>query len=279
MIFVRPTAGLGNRMSVINSCMILARNNGNASIKMFWEKTPELNAAFEELFKPINGIKLIHSPKIFNYFSFYRKGKCKHSLESKLKSHIFNLFARSYKYYDNEDVIPLAFHEDHWNKGHSKVVVETYCDLYKKIPSNNNYFLFRPSDNLKKEIDKLTETFNEKTIGVHIRRTDNEKAIKNSPDHLFIRRMENLLRDDNSTNFFLCTDEPETEKNFKSYFGDRILSVEDKILDRNKQDGIKHAVIDMFCLSKTKIILGSYWSSFSLVAANINKTPLEIIRF
>jgi hypothetical protein len=42
-----------------------------------------------------------------------------------------------------------------------------------------------------------------------------------------------------------------------------------KELNRNSQQGITDAVVDMFCLSKTKYIYGSYWSSFSDIASVI----------
>ena len=39
---------------------------------------------------------------------------------------------------------------------------------------------------------------------------------------------------------------------------------------------IDEAVVDLFCLAHTRRVIGSYWSSFSDMAAEISGIPLEI---
>lgn len=277
MIFVRPMAGLGNRMSVINSCILMAKNNNNPAIKMVWDKNEDLNANFYDLFMPIPGIKVLKSPKLLDYFAYYKSGNKEFRSIDMAKSFLFKFLTYSYKFYNNEQVNNYAFNESHWNNGHSNVALSTYCDLYKKTEINNNYFLFKPSEELNSRITNITQSFSVCTVGVHIRRTDNTKAILHSKDDLFITRMQFLLDSGFASDFFLSTDDLQTETYFRSVFGSKIKTLENKVLNRNSPDGIYDAVVDMFCLSKTRLILGSYWSSFSLVSSNINKVPLEII--
>ena len=47
-----------------------------------------------------------------------------------------------------------------------------------------------------------------------------------------------------------------------------------KEMNRDTPNGIRDAVVDLYCLSKTKYIYGSYWSSFSDIAARIGEIRL-----
>jgi len=68
--------------------------------------------------------------------------------------------------------------------------------------------------------------------------------------------------------FFLATDSPEEEQDMKKLFGDRIITFAKK-LDRNNPEAIQDALVDLLCLSKTRKIIGSFYSSFSDIAADI----------
>ncbi len=77
-------------------------------------------------------------------------------------------------------------------------------------------------------------------------------------------------------NFFLSTDDLSVEKELKALFGDKIICFE-KELSRDSLIGIQHALVDMYCLSKCAMIYGSYWSSFSAMAAQLTQIKLEIL--
>lgn len=76
-----------------------------------------------------------------------------------------------------------------------------------------------------------------------------------------------IFRNDDVT-FFLSIDDIQVENKLISLFGKRIIR-RDKSLNRNKIEGIQDALIDMFCLSKTELIYGSYWTSFGEISARI----------
>ena len=52
-----------------------------------------------------------------------------------------------------------------------------------------------------------------------------------------------------------------------------IISNETRDLSRDSVNGVKDALLDLMCLSKTDKIIGSYFSSFTDIAADINGIP------
>jgi hypothetical protein len=148
-----------------------------------------------------------------------------------------------------------------------------------------NYFdledytrLFVPKTILQQSIDKLSQKFTRNTIGVHIRATDNEPSKQLSPFSVFITRMEKEICQNPEVTFFVATDEEKYQENLLEKFGkDRILYHE-KVFGRNITKGIQDAVIDLFCLSKTSKIYGSYFSSFSEVAGRLGQIPVHILK-
>lgn len=247
-------------MRVINSAICLAEKNENAPVKVLWKKDPGMNAAFMDIFKPIDEISVIGNKFLMGY-SFYS----------------YKLMQGSYKYYDDQSVFDKRFHEEYWNKNHHNVILNTCYDFYELNTQANFYNLFQPVERLLQRINQITAEWQENMVGVHIRRTDHMPAVNYSKTVDFINKMEQLLESNSNTKFYLSTDDPEIEKSFKLRFGSKVGIVDNKNLSRNIRSGIEDAVIDMFCLSRTNLILGSYSSSFSAVASAIGNVPLEII--
>lgn len=103
-------------------------------------------------------------------------------------------------------------------------------------------------------------------VGFHIRRGDNIRSIQMSPTELFIDKMDELLGQ-GVKKFFLSTDSKSEEDKLKKRFEDHIITTGNKVLNRKSQQGIKDALLDLVCLSRSAEIYGSYWSSFSETAA------------
>ena len=78
--------------------------------------------------------------------------------------------------------------------------------------------------------------------------------------------------------FFVSTDNESYQNILVNKFGIQRIIFHEKEFSRNKTEGIKDAVIDLFCLSKTSKIYGSYFSSFSYVAARIGNIPNEVLK-
>lgn len=260
MIIVKPNGGLGNRMRVINSAICLANKNNQATVKVLWKKDWGLNASFNDIFEPVKRISLIENKFLMAYYFYSRKS-----------------LPLNYKYYDDQAVLNKRFDENYWGSNHDKVIINTCYDFYYPSMANNFFGIFRPVNEIIEKIDLITQYFSEKCVGVHIRRTDHQIAKEKSATADFISRMDHILKQSPGTKFYLSTDDPATEMQMTGRYGNKILSLKDKSLHRNDLRGINDAVIDLFCLSRTKLILGSYSSSFSEVASAIGKIPLETV--
>ncbi|MDO6389287.1 hypothetical protein Q4E40_04050 [Pontibacter sp. BT731] len=142
------------------------------------------------------------------------------------------------------------------------------CSAWKLFPGQNYAQHFIPIDPILSQVDKLSRHFGN-TIGVHIRRTDHTIAITHSPLQKFIAAMDHEVAEKNA-NFFLATDCKATEEELLKKYSNRIVAFQKSNYSRNSVQGIQEALIDLYCLSKTDKVLGSYYSSFSQVAAEIS---------
>ena len=111
---------------------------------------------------------------------------------------------------------------------------------------------------------------------MHIRRTDNVESIKFSPLELFLEKINFEVSENENVNFFLSTDDLNVEERIISEFGNKIITHK-KEFSRQTVAGMQDAVVDMFCLSKTAVIYGSYWSSFSEISARIGEINLTTL--
>jgi len=88
--------------------------------------------------------------------------------------------------------------------------------------------------------------------------------------------MKKELEADPDTMFYLATDDKQEEAALREVFPNRILSNEDRCLRRDSVDGMHDALLDLYCLASTRKIIGSYFSSFTDIAADMHKIPKVI---
>jgi hypothetical protein len=62
----------------------------------------------------------------------------------------------------------------------------------------------------------------------------------------------------------------------REIFGDRIITSPNKAM-RGNLEGMEDALVEMYLLAATQRILGSSCSTYSMTAAAIGRTPLDII--
>lgn len=275
MIIVKPTAGLCNRMRVIDSCISVQQNNPKKhSIKMIWEQNEWLNCSFEDLFEPIEHLESVSTNPYLSYFLYYRNNTTL-KLKARIKKKLYSFLAGNYQYFDDRNIQSVAYKHDYWNTSKHDFVIHTCIDFYS--PEIQNTACFKPVLKLQNLINQEVKKFTRPTTGIHIRRTDSTKSVNKSSTNLFLTEIETLLKEDSNQLFFLATDDANEELLFKSRFGDHIITQENKDLSRNSKKGMEDALVDLYTLSKTNLILGSYWSSFSKTAAGLSKIPLKII--
>lgn len=259
MITVQPGGGLCNRMRTMNSAYFLAKRLGK-ELRVLWRTDITLNCPFEKLFE------LPKEVQIINYrYSFSPVPK-----KAKKNANIY---------------LSLADISEYTNKGTRMLpdsVIEglkgnIYIDTCQQFLEHPDYHLFKPIPSIQKRIDEILKDYGEHCVGVHIRRTDSVKSIATSTTEDFIQKMKEEMELIPDTKFYLATDDEKEEETIRGVFGHKILSLKNKTLDRNSEQGIQDALVDFMCLANTKKIIGSYWSSFTDIAADFYKIPKYIV--
>ncbi len=148
-----------------------------------------------------------------------------------------------------------------------------FFNIPKKIKKEILKYLkkLKPLKSIQKEIDNFQRKNNLKEmIGVHIRRGDfSDRPTspgKVSSNEKFIKRMNELLKENPKIKFFLCTDSKEVEEKIQKEFPDKIFKYPKTSFTRTDVRATQEGLIDLLLLSKTKHILGTYRSTFTEMA-------------
>jgi len=268
MITVKTYGGLANRMRVIDSAYQICLKTGH-DLGILWEMSWELNCSFHKLFEPVD---------IFSVSEFY-KSKYGKKAESFIHKS-FRIFGLNLPFGYDTYIFNRSIESSIRNNSATGLFPEGaniyLSTVHQFMKGEKSFSYFKPIKELQLKIDENTGKYSDKTVGIHIRRTDNVKSILSSPREAFIEKMKSEIAQDKNTMFFLATDSVDEEKQLRAVFPDRIITHE-KELSRNSSRGIQDALVDIYCLSCTKKIIGSFYSSFSEVAAQIGEIPLELI--
>lgn len=261
-----PTGGLCNRMRAIASCIAIAQKK-SARVSIYWNKYEGLNANFEELFFKIDTNKvLLKNNKKWLYNVNFTKDYIIRLLPYKI---IYKQIFYNYNIYEKKDDLTQII-EDSPKRPILLISGHPMCKDYAETLRN----IFKPQTDIRNQINKIVSRFAAHTIGIHIRRTDNIASITNSPLECFIQIIKAEISECPQTKFYLATDDNDTKKIFIQYFGDKIITVFQDT-SRDSIEGMKFAVIDLFCLSKTKKIIGSVSSSYSQIAADLGNIEIQ----
>lgn len=255
-----PTGGLANRIRVILSALQW-QNDYGYKVSVWWRASSELACRFEDIFMPVDEIKEIGRERIL----------------------YFRLMKKLYKYH----LIPwrIVFDDYQYNavinyvtncNGRRKMICRSFSRFYEG--STRTYHqVFRLNAFMQQQVALARKQLPPATVGVHIRRTDNIDSIRQSPLEAFEKRIEDYLQDYPDASFYLATDDYDVQQAFRKRFGERII-IKYGPLVRDSKEGIQHAVVELYTLAACKEIWGSYYSSYSELAAQIGNKPLIIIK-
>lgn len=252
MLIIQPIGGLCNRMRAINSAMVLAKKQGK-KLKVIWNVNPELGCPFEELFEPTDAFTVMNIHSKWNLIK------------------LFYQFTR--KRIGNDDIRANRDSSGLTDEFTKTLDGPLYIATEEHFFECHDYSAFVPTAEIAARIDTLTGAFGSHNVGVHIRRTDNKPAIGKSSTQAFIDSMQKEISLFPNTKFYLATDDLSEEENLRRLFPDRIISNETRDLSRDSITGIKDALLDLQCLARTDKIIGSYFSSFTDIAADWNGIP------
>ena len=264
-ITISPIGGLANRMRALLSARALA-NDAEAELSVLWSVSSELGcepqllwdvSAWNWEWRTVSSLanRLIYNPP--------GKGNLYlpllvHKLRGR---HSLNITTAVNK----EELLSLA---------HSHDLFITSGLAFYPYDTADVRRIFTPTPEISAMVDaKLAPMAGHPKAGVHIRRTDNKQSILHSPDELFIEAMRKMSDD---TMFYLATDSQEVKEKFRALFPGRIIC-SDAPACRSSREGIIEAWAEMLALSRMDCILGSFYSSFSEMAAMIGSIPLKTL--
>ena len=255
MLIIQPIGGLCNRMRSINSAYHLASMRGER-LTVIWFSNQELGCSFDSIFQPNPAIRLINiTSKLDIRKIFYQ---------------LTSQYIRNDEIRENKTGYTL---KEHFRTSLKK---RCYIATEEHFYPADSYELFKPLPQLQQKIDGIVSGFSSHTVGIHIRRTDNLPSIHNSSSDDFVSAMQEELNHNPDTCFYLATDDATEEAHLRTLFPDRILANTNKDLSRDSLRGMQDALIDLYCLAATNKIIGSFFSSFTDIAADMHHIPKTI---
>jgi len=268
MIYLLPVYGLCNRMRALDSAIHLAKRT-NHQLKVYWVENEQLGCRFSDLFEPIWEVEILEkkqTPFIWqkgHKFNLYTPDLFRRTF----KDRVWNQFETGRKLEEGFD-----FEEFAWS--HQWFALKSFSDFLK---NENKYTDFKPIKELRDRIKLQTQLINNNTIGVHIRRTDHSQSKEFSPLYLFEERMKKYVVSNPKTNFYLATDCLDTKDYLANHFKGRVVTDWSE-QTRVTKNGMQHALVELYTLAQTSKIIGSFFSSFTRTASQINNIPLEILK-
>lgn len=279
MIYLVPQFGLSNRLRSIVSAYSLSQKT-NQKLCIIWEKNKDFDFEFNKFFKEIPSVQFCDKHFLLHIFKNNQNIIPIPFNRVRLVVFFFvkKVILRFIEEFNDELVLNKRFDNYFWELRKKNLYIRTCYDFYGEECNSRLYNqLFKLTDSLQQKVNQyiLTHFQNKNVIGLHIRRTDNFESIKYSTDDLFIQQIKNF----NSPNtfFYLATDDIFVLYNMKRYFNNNMLYQYEKTWDRISIEGINCAIIDLWLLKNTRFILGSYWSSYSKLAAVLGNIELKYV--
>ena len=275
-IIVQPMGGLANRMRVIGMLRMLAQTV-DAPMEVLWVKNADVGAQWADIFDAPTDFIVKDTPQGGKYQHCYKSSRWYRNLWH----HIW-AFLHGYTWYPYNVIETMDSTEED-----KKNLLQLWTEQLKEgrilyistgdyLGTDYDISIFRPIKCLQHKIDSFLPK-GKSIYGVHIRRTDNTWSTDNSPLELFEDKITEILKNEPDSFFYVASDEADVIKQLKNRFGECILSRE-KVFSRTSVSGIQDAIVEMWLLSKTKKIFGSYYSSYSTMSAKIGGVCVETLK-
>jgi len=289
LVAVRPLGGLSNRLRVISSFQVLARHTGR-ELGVCWAPSngfsdEDLGELFENQYARIDEAE-------FDRLCEEERALCLHEVIS-----ISGMLGRRRWRWDPgigmDEVLDTAARPVVAYRGLQRLDGLVGRVAAIELPGSflDDYLAelrsWRPVAPLRRVVDELAGGFDGRTVGVHVRRGDAlthprvSSQFRLSSERAFFARMDELLRDDPGTTFFLATDSSETDARFRERYGGALRTNRAKrfvpsVVFQPKENQ-RDAVIDLFSLARTRHVLGTRYSSFSSAAADLGGISREVV--
>ena len=271
--FVASKWGMGNRIVPAGCALSLAKEL-NYHLVMFWPKSSETgNARFDDLFDTEDlPFEIVDGRKA-------RVIRAAGEVLSGGRIAPRRIFDVSLK-------IPLKFigfqydiclYSHRWLR---RDLVVTDLRPYRKILLSTPRFFgsscdvswLKPAPHIVPRIAELKKRFTPNTIGVHVRGTD----VGHRPVvEKVVSRMRAEVELDPKVKFFFASDGDESEKVILDTFGDKLIRTKPSLVsERRTVRGQQDAVVDLFGMASTSRLIGTWPSTFLVLASMIGNKPL-----
>lgn len=268
-IIIVAQGGLANRMRAIASGFYYSKKL-NRDLLVVWYKNKDLNASFSDIFKTDSLPLKIIEPGTWKYNLIYEIPRKKNFFISRPVRKLLGITSINdlHTFSENHNL-------DRLNKINKNIIINSglqFADFDPAILQE----IFRFNDKVIERKKNLLHGISP-AIAIQIRRTDNVKSIKYSPLHSFEKAI-NILRENNSSiSCFLATDDSQTKASLSSKFPNNII-INPRETRRDTKEGMIDAAAEMLIMSECKTIYGSFWSSFSEIAAFYGGKELVVIK-
>ena len=266
-----PEGGLGNRMRAIAGAVALTAGM-SGSVEVVWFRDPELCVSFASLFEPVCMPEVHIREAVLSDYLLYRRPRPRNLGVPQLMQRL--LFRNRIYATEVIDLMSGGFDFRQWCAGGS-AYLHTYsrvCDTSPQLMQK----LFVPVKELRNRIEERCSGFGRYCVGVHVRRTDHDKAIAASPLELFYASMDHEVEQHPDVHFYLATDDEEVKQLMAARYGNR-LQASPVQAQRNSRQGMEDALVEMYALARTQKIYGSFKSTFSQIASELGKVPIEVV--
>lgn len=270
--------GLGNRMRVAAASAAMA-DRLHAPVRVLWMEQWGMRCRFDALFEPAALTDIGGHP--FALRDATRLERLVLARPQRRNLYLPRLVQRML-FSDvifSERVMPLrmeGFDFLAWAQAGGRRLMHAYRDFYR-WPLSLLPQLFVPTPEITALIDERCEAFSAHSIGVHVRRTDNQESIDDSPLDLFFAEIDRHIGQYDDSSIYLATDDEPTKVAMRQRYGNRIITSPTQA-ERESTAGIIEGLVEMYALSRTNHIYGSAGSTFSEMAAAIGAKPFDVVR-
>ena len=145
-------------------------------------------------------------------------------------------------------------------------------EIYSEI-----FSMFNLKRHIQKKINGFQKRhFDEKTISVHMRSYNDAAGTRGKRKGVYSFDVDNFIdemkKQDDDCSFFVCSDSAEAVECIRSIFGNRVITYSMSHIRSNEDD-----IIELYLLSKNKIIIGTKSSTFTEVAWWLSSCKMESV--
>jgi len=280
-LFVHPQNGLGNRMRVVGSAMGYAQVHEPRVVVVLWERDRHMDASFFDLFQDVNDLVVVDV--LAENWAFWTAREKDEAWKSVA---LYNYMPEEPESKRGQQVVDDR--EKHIYFRSTEIIVD---DNFRRIQNAGNIAVrsLLPVQEVLKSVNSFGPTND--TIGVHIRslelheefpgdqgfQVDKEYGAqakekmsfwrKHCNAKNFIDEMKTHVAEDQSVQFYVAADSQEAIREIERAFPGRVSHMlaagGTDCRSRRDVECNRRALVDLLVLSRSKMLLGSHWSSFT----------------